>query len=133
MTKIEFNCKTHLPNKAFTSQRNTSLYLQLHITPSHSIAAIHCIGLRDFIRGRRGRGVARQEAGGFDQGTAGRVRAKRLASRASEAPIPMHPTAPELLHPPALLRGGAIGWPLLRPALYTITVLKHVAQAILSA
>jgi hypothetical protein len=44
--------------------------------------------------------------------TAGRVRAKLLPSRASETPIPMHPTDAEFLQAPALLRGG---WPLLCP------------------
>jgi hypothetical protein len=50
------------------------------------------------------------------KGTAGRVRAKRLASRASDTTITMHPTAPERLHPPARRRGGTIGWLLLCPA-----------------
>jgi hypothetical protein len=46
LTEIEFNSKTQLRNKAFTSQRNTSLSLQLLITRSHNIATLHCIGLR---------------------------------------------------------------------------------------
>ena len=59
-----------------------------------------------------------EERAAIVKGTAGRVRAKRLASRASETPITMHSTAAERLHPPALLQSGTIGWPLLCPALH---------------